>query len=154
MIIFRNLSTEEFGVYLEDMKRSYAKDLVRSWQIPDDQAAMYADHQVDNLLPEGLDTPHHQVQAIVAGRERVGIVWYACQAGSIGYIYDLFISEDFRRQGLGTQVMDKVREKVIHGGCSALALHVFAHNQQAQRFYHANGLEPVGIQMYQKLLES
>ncbi len=151
MVIFKDLSAEEFSAYLDNLKRDYAEDLKQSWQISREEAVMFSDHQIASLLPEGLETPYHHVQAIVADSKRVGRVWYACQAGSIGYLYDLHILKPFRRQGLGTEVIRQVRIAVEAAGCNALALHVFAHNLGAQKFYQACGLAPVGIQMYQKL---
>lgn len=54
-------------------------------------------------------------------------------------IDDFGVEESLRHQGIGTQMMDSLREKAKEWGVSSLCLYVDAPNESAQAFYRKYG---------------
>lgn len=72
----------------------------------------------------------------------MGSLWFAEQkAGSQpqAYVYDIILEPAVRGRGHGTALMSLLEEEVRKIGISAIALHVFGHNQAALRLYEKTG---------------
>ena len=50
------------------------------------------------------------------------------------------VSNTHRRQGIGTLLMDRVRAEAAERGVQRVALNVYCDNDEARRFYEAQGL--------------
>jgi GNAT superfamily N-acetyltransferase len=135
---------------------NYAQDLARAGNVEPDQAMKKAESQVDQLLPEGRDTPGHYFVSI-HDEERdvdVGFLWYGVREGDPGrpvFIYDFFVFEKYRRQGYGTQALQALEEAVLALGLDRIVLHVFGHNHPAQALYRKLGYVPTNITMVKEL---
>ena len=66
-----------------------------------------------------------------------GWVW-----GSCCYIRYLYIAEDLRGHGHGTQIMEAVEAEALAYGCAMIVLET--HSFQAPGFYRKLGFEPIG----------
>lgn len=62
------------------------------------------------------------------------------------HINGLFVTADHQRQGIGSALLDHVKER--H---SVLELYCFVDNYSAQRFYHSQGFEVVREQTHAEL---
>lgn len=78
------------------------------------------------------------------------MVWFSQQPGSIAYLYDIYLEPDFRNQGLGSQALQLVQERVQQKDCFAFSLHVFEENAAARRLYERMGMKPIGTQLYKR----
>ncbi|MEM9567884.1 MAG: GNAT family N-acetyltransferase [Cyanobacteria bacterium P01_E01_bin.34] len=82
-------------------------------------------------------------------RSAVACVWVTRGVGQatgcpVAYIMALWVSPNYRRQGLGSAALQAVREWGERVGCTAIELQVFGRNQSAHRFYRAQGFGEVG----------
>ncbi|GLI61643.1 hypothetical protein VaNZ11_004066, partial [Volvox africanus] len=58
-------------------------------------------------------------------------------------VWYIGVSYEYRRQGLGSQLIDLVREVAEQAGCKSMLLHVAEYNPNAISFYSAYGFTPV-----------
>jgi diamine N-acetyltransferase len=63
----------------------------------------------------------------------------------------LVVKEDFRQQGLGQKLMDKVHHWAISKGASDVELNVYEFNQEANAFYRKLGYETISHKMSKSL---
>lgn len=62
-----------------------------------------------------------------------------------GYIEVLAVAPHARRKGLGTAVMQAVRDELARRGIDEVRLLVTVHNERGQAFYRRAGFEPFGL---------
>lgn len=67
------------------------------------------------------------------------------------YIDCFAVSEGCRRQGIGTELFNAVKEFGRENGCTSVQLGVSALNTDAVRFYEKMGLSPRTIQMEKRI---
>jgi len=63
-----------------------------------------------------------------------------------GYLEDLFVSEESRGQGIGTQLVNTVIEEAKKIGCYKLELNSQIENIRAQELYKKMGFENLGLE--------
>ncbi len=68
-----------------------------------------------------------------------------------GSIEDWFVKEEYRRQGVGKQLYDRLVETFIRQRCSHLALRVYTGNQQIIRLYENMGYSNIETRMVKQL---
>lgn len=95
--------------------------------------------------------PESGFQAILDGWSRVvedgtGVVGYvfARFAADEGEIMNLAVHPDFRRQGVGRQLLEAAMQAARAAGAAKVFLEVRVSNQVAQAFYAQMGFQPVG----------
>ena len=67
------------------------------------------------------------------------------------YVDCFAVEENCRRQGVGTRLMEYVREFAKDNNCNSVQLGVSAFNENAKNFYQAAGFTPRNFIMEQKL---
>ncbi|MGL5764182.1 MAG: GNAT family N-acetyltransferase [Sarcina sp.] len=60
---------------------------------------------------------------------------------AIGYMEVLIVKEEFKYQGVGRMLFDKVKEEAIEKGAEHLELMVWEFNRQAIEFYKSEGMK-------------
>lgn len=78
-----------------------------------------------------------------------GIIWLANRDGPSNYglihdaawVYDIVVEPEFRRRGLGCQLLTAGETWAYSQGYAYLGLHVFGHNKPAIALYHKCGYE-------------
>lgn len=63
------------------------------------------------------------------------------------YIDDLCVDENYRREHIGTKLLNFVKDFAKENGCYHITLNVWAFNEPARKFYENNGLKPLKIGM-------
>lgn len=63
-----------------------------------------------------------------------------------GYLEDLFVEEEFRGQGIGTQLVNVVIDKAKQLGCYKLELNTQLENKGAQKLYKKMGFKNLGLE--------
>ena len=150
------MNQAEFEPYSEDAIASYAEENVKSGVWDAVSALSNARKSFQDLLPSGLQTPDNFLYNIVEGTagKHVGNLWIKIlrnSNASTAYIFDLQISPAFRNRGYGRQALLALEQLAMDQGIVSIGLHVFAHNEIAQRLYRAAGYEVSGYRMQKRL---
>ncbi len=59
--------------------------------------------------------------------------------GHRGWIYSIAVDPEHRKQGIGSNLLSFVQNKLTSLGCLKVNLQILAENESVQRFYVANG---------------
>jgi ribosomal protein S18 acetylase RimI-like enzyme len=59
--------------------------------------------------------------------------------GHRGWINYLAVNPEYRRQGLGRQMMEAIEEKLLEKGCPKINIQIRNNNSEAQAFYNKIG---------------
>ena len=62
---------------------------------------------------------------------------------NVVYVREMIVAEDFRRRGVGSQLIDDVMAWARGKGATRIDLHAWNSNEQAREFYQALGFRPV-----------
>lgn len=155
MTSLRTATTEEFARWRAQTIPPYAADKVRTGRWSERESLAEAEKELASLLPAGQLTPGHLFFTMEAGSNpSVGFIWVAKTErafGPIGFIYDLVVWPEYRRQGFAAQAMRALEVEAGKLGFRGLALHVFGHNGPARDLYVKLGYEPTNIQMFKAL---
>jgi ribosomal protein S18 acetylase RimI-like enzyme len=73
--------------------------------------------------------------------------------GRRGMIYHLAVAADYRRQGLGEQLMNEVEERLRQKGCVKIYLQVVPENEEAMHYYEKRGWQRMQTVLYGKELQ-
>jgi GNAT superfamily N-acetyltransferase len=156
MIRLSPLSETEFTVYSGCDIIRYAEENVKAgyWHPAEALDKSHQAHQ--RLLPNGLKTKNQIFFKIENGKPGcwVGTIWLSTDfsaAQPAGFIYDIFIEEQYRHKGYGKQAMSALEGKARELGLHHLALHVFAHNLSARAFYETLGYQVKSLNMIKAL---
>ena len=85
---------------------------------------------------------------------------YVCQnlpmflPAEFGYVSDLFVLPDFRRQGAGTALLSRVTEFFRAAGVACAQLQVYRQNESGRAFWEGKGFEPFFDRMWLDLDEN
>ncbi len=66
-------------------------------------------------------------------------------------IHDLYVKEEFRREGLATKLFEKVERWAEDKGCEAIELSVDEPNKKALEFYREQGMKEIRKKMRKEL---
>ena len=77
------------------------------------------------------------------GMLSVAIVPTTQGAGSFGYVDDLFVLEQYRGQGIGSELMQEALKYARKSGCVRVELGTRRENMRARRLYERLGFEEV-----------
>ena len=59
--------------------------------------------------------------------------------GHRGWIYSMAVSPDYRKQGIGNELLSFTEKKLFKMGCLKINLQIMAHNKEVEGFYSLNG---------------
>jgi RimJ/RimL family protein N-acetyltransferase len=151
MVVFKEMTTEEYVSWREHSIKEYAEDLVRAGNATQESALRLATADFDRPLSQGLKTEGQYLLTIVDEQtsQRVGVVWYHDypQKADAIFIGDIEIDDQFRGRGYGTATLGLLEVKARELGKKRISLHVFAHNPRAKKLYETLGYKPTNITM-------
>ncbi|MGW0179767.1 GNAT family N-acetyltransferase [Nocardia sp. NPDC003345] len=97
-------------------------------------------------LPDGLDTPGHQLLVAHGSAEQaVGDLWIgpdpnaATGTERAAWLYDIYVFEPFRRRGYGSAILTAAEELLTAQGATRLGLNVNGDNAAAIALYRSRG---------------
>lgn len=93
------------------------------------------------------DEHHKYVGHLIVGQTR-GMITKL----SFGYIYDIFVEEEFRGKGIGKLLLEKAEDYCRKKGHSRIALSVSATNDSAIKLYSRTGYKPERINMAKEII--
>lgn len=91
--------------------------------------------------------------------ELVGFVMFTVESGQYeqdvrrGVVQNLYVDPDYRRRGIGTELLGAAEDSLAGRGVDRVALNVLAANEAARRFYRRSGYEPHRVEV-EKSVES
>lgn len=142
--------------YLEAAIAGYAADNVAAGRWPESGARERSRSEFAELLPRGLATPDNFLYEILSceGGPTVGFIWLAVErkpASITGFVYDLEISQEHRRQGHASRALAELEVIARAVGATSLGLHVFAFNDGAQALYRRLGFQVASLNLRKSL---
>lgn len=157
VISIRPMTETEFEAFLAQSVKSYAEEKAEAGDWTAEEALDRSRKEHDRLLPNGLSTPHQHLYTIESKGQKAGRVWLSSDpatAGGSGFIYDLYIGEPFRRQGVAKRAMLLIEQEARRLGLKSLALHVFGHNDAARALYEGLGYTITNLNMAKPLSDT
>ena len=135
--------------------RDYAAEKVEAGNYPADAALELASAEFEKLLPEGRDTPGHELRSMVddAG-EKVGHAWFTVETRDIGrvvFIYDIAVDPAHRRHGYARAALREIAQYAGEQDCVGVMLHVFGSNTPARELYRSEGFEETNVIMLKRV---
>lgn len=86
-----------------------------------------------------IDHPDQKIFIAYAGNRVAGLIVLKRNWNHYGYIEDIKVDRQFRRYGIGRQLIDKAKSWAKSGGMPGLMLETQNNNVQACRFYESCG---------------
>ncbi|QIO23278.1 GNAT family N-acetyltransferase [Haloarcula sp. JP-L23] len=87
------------------------------------------------------------------GETLVGFVMVSMERGRYeqrctrGLIENIYVRPDYRREGIGSELLSAGEKALAENGATAVALEVMAANESARRFYADHGYAPHRIEL-------
>lgn len=153
MLALRPMSEQEYAHFRAVLEEEYPRDRSRNLGTPLEEERVASLKQINDLLPQGLQTPGHFFwMAVDEGGASVGHLWIAADADKgQAFIYDIAVDEGQRGKGYGRQTMELLDAEARRLGLRRIVLNVFGDNAVAQNLYHTAGYRPVAILMRKDL---
>jgi ribosomal protein S18 acetylase RimI-like enzyme len=153
-IVLRPITAAELTARLPGLVDGYAQDILGTGRVSAENAHAEAQRQIDELLPEGVDTPGTLLLVAEDAGRPVGWIWLSLPGGNhqdTAWVYDIEVDQDERGKGYGRAIMRAAETELFARGIPRLALNVFAYNTPARRLYESLGFEVTAQQMIKKL---
>jgi ribosomal protein S18 acetylase RimI-like enzyme len=136
--------------------KDYAAEKVASGNYPDDDTSLdRSKAEFDALLPQGLQTPGHEIRSMIDEDDQaVGYVWFTIESrpqGRVVFIYDIAVDPEFRRRGHAQAALAAVEEYARANDCIGVMLHVFGSNAGARELYRKAGYEETNVIMLKRV---
>ncbi len=151
------MSSAEFISWRNQSIPAYAADKVRIGRWKPEESLAEAEKEFNSFLSQGHGTPGHYLFTIEAeSGTNVGALWLGRSeraTGPIGFIYDIVIWPEHRRQGNAAAAMRAAEAEAAKLGFSGLALHVFGHNTSARDLYSKLGFVVTNLNMFKPLAD-
>jgi ribosomal protein S18 acetylase RimI-like enzyme len=149
------MTSAEFSAWRNQSIPAYAADKVRMGRWKEEESLAEAEKEFNSFLSQGQQTPGHHLFTIEAeSGANVGAFWLGRSeraTGPIGFIYDIVIWHEHRRQGHATAAMRAAEVEAAKLGYGGLALHVFGHNNAARELYSKLGFAVTNLNMFKPL---
>ncbi|MCJ7712806.1 MAG: GNAT family N-acetyltransferase [Chloroflexi bacterium] len=155
MVTLEPMSVETWEQWRVASVRGYAADKVRVGAWPAEGAEARADREFTELLPQGLDTPDHELRSIVnESGEVVGTLWFGPlreRSRSTCFIWDIEVVAEARGRGYGRAALLALEPIARDLGYDAIGLHVVGDNEVARHLYRSSGYMEADVMMRKTL---
>lgn len=151
-LLLHRLGEEEFDDYYNHKVHRYAKALQENMLVTEKEALEKAKIHMNRFLPQSFHTPDHFIFNLIKEENKIGFIWlYVLKEKNSAYLYDIFIQEQYRGNGLGKDAIKVVENWLNQFNIVHFDLHVFGNNKNALRLYEKLGFEVTSIYMRKKL---
>jgi ribosomal protein S18 acetylase RimI-like enzyme len=154
----RPLRDEEFPEFLEFLRGEYVRGLVEDASMAREAAEQKATADHAAVFPGGNRQAQHRIYLVEDAEtdERVGHLFWAPRqppgsATTRAYLYELFIGERFRGQGLGREAMELFEAQARDEGLPGIDLNVWGRNEPARALYRSLGYAERAVMMSKEL---
>jgi len=144
-----------YETWLHATIREYAAEKVASGNYPEEGAVERSQAEFDTLLPNGRETPGHEIRSMVDDTgDRVGYVWFTIEdrpVGRVVFIYDIAVDPEHRRKGHARAALLEIEAYARAHRCIGVMLHVFGSNAGARQLYRKAGYDETNVIMLKRL---
>lgn len=151
----RPMTASEYAEWVEESIPGYAADKVASGQWSKEESLQLSRKELQELLPQGLETPENHLFTIVDSQSvPVGTLWFAVKTkfnAKVAYVFDVGVRPERQREGHAMRAFSALEEQVRSLGLSGIALHVFGRNTAARALYEKLGFQPTNITLFKPI---
>ncbi|MGF1755138.1 GNAT family N-acetyltransferase [Vibrio makurazakiensis] len=157
MINLRRMREEEFPAYSEYFIEDYSQEIARNYGHPISTAIELARKDLENSFPNGYELNGHELLCIELKdsdeKNAVGYLWHSVNTNDNStFIYDFYIADSFRGQGLGKLAMQYLEDQLQAKGIEQVKLRVAYQNTRALKLYQETGFSITGFNMSKSLV--
>jgi GNAT superfamily N-acetyltransferase len=154
IVTLEPMTPKRYVPWSEQLDRDYAQDNVNAgiWAEEDALASAVAENA--ELLPEGLDTPGHDIFVGTVEGEEIGNLWLFTNPATTvreTFIYNIEVDEPHRGKGYGRGLLTAAEDWCAEHGVAALRLNVFSFNTTAVSLYESAGFAPTNMNMMKRI---
>lgn len=159
MLSLRAMRPDEYPDFLDYFIPDYAIEIAANYNLEEAAAKNRAISEIEQDLPQGVDTPGHTLTCIIdthTGVEHLlGYLWYRIDTKkSELFIYDFYVFPSEQGKGYGKEAMKLLEEAAAQSGVKQIKLRVAANNSRAKKLYDACGFHVTGINMSKNIIVS
>ena len=148
MIRLREMKLEELNGYLDLLVPDYTDEVVRNFNFSREKAQEYVINEINNSLPQGVETQGEFLFCIEVNKVVVGFLWYRLLYGGRRiFINAIFILLKFRGKGYGEAALAELESRAAAQSVEHMELRVAYDNERAQGLYKKTGFHETGINM-------
>ncbi|TGB04618.1 GNAT family N-acetyltransferase [Halobacillus salinus] len=154
MVTLTPMKQGEYDAIIDEEIQHYAEEKVKAGTWMEDEALPKSKETFASLLPDGLNTDHHQFLSIIREDESVGYFWVNFNPEhkqKNAFIYNFLIFEPMQGKGYGKAALQALEIYAKEQGAEKLSLHVFGHNQRAYNLYQKLQFQVTDINMSKSL---
>jgi ribosomal protein S18 acetylase RimI-like enzyme len=150
------MNESEFQAYREVGSTQYLRDSLKADRWSAGEALRVTERASQDPLSEDLTSPNQYLLMIEDDLFgfKVGMLWFeVCDegAGSIAFVHDMKIFEQFRRRHYGTYAFYALEAYVRRLGLTTIRFHVFGDNLAARTMYEKLGFITTDVVMEKTL---
>lgn len=148
------MSAEHYAEWNEQLIVSYAREKVEAGVWTEEHALELSRAEQRTTLPEGMQTPGHDLFVGIVDGEVVGNLWLFTDPGQpvrSTFIYDIEVYESHRGRGLGRALLQAAEQWCAENGSTSVRLNVFAPNKTARALYESAGYELTSMHMMKRI---
>jgi ribosomal protein S18 acetylase RimI-like enzyme len=137
-----DVTQDEYAARLPAMAVEYAQDVNRNFGVPLETAREQAAHELHTGLPHGPATEGQLLRKALDGEREVGFLWISLPGTvypEMAWISEVHVADGLRGRGYGSQMIAAGEDDLVERGVTRVGLHVFGHNEGAQRLYDRLG---------------
>ncbi|MFA0015620.1 GNAT family N-acetyltransferase [Vibrio lentus] len=156
MVVLREMRQEEYPAYCQYFVDDYSQEIAKNYGHSLDVSIELAKKDLHRCFPNGLEGNEHSllcIDAEINGELKlVGYLWHSINVSDKStFIYDFFVSSEYRGFGFGTQSISVLEAQLQTIGISQIKLRVAYHNERALKLYRDVGFEITGFNMSKKI---
>ncbi|WP_332668145.1 GNAT family N-acetyltransferase [Aeromicrobium sp.] len=148
------MSAEYFAAWNERLIVEYAREKVEAGVWTEEHALELSKAEQGTSLPDGMQTPGHDLFVGTVDGEIVGNLWLFTDPSLPSretFIYDIEIISEHRGKGLGRELLAAAEAWCAEHGSMSVRLNVFAPNKTARALYESAGYLPTSMHMMKRI---
>jgi GNAT superfamily N-acetyltransferase len=88
---------------------------------------------------------------VLAGFAGYQFIWPSSALTTSLYLKELYVTSAYRRTGVGSLIMERLREIAVLSGCTRLEWTADVENEASQSFYQSLGAAPLETKLFYRL---
>lgn len=108
MITLVIMNSNEYQKYVSLATKSYAEEKVLSGNWNQEESISKAVEEYTRLLPKGEKTENNFLYTILNDDSAIGAIWLAQLSEEKGYIYDIYVVEEYQGFGYAKEAMKQI----------------------------------------------
>lgn len=156
MLSLKSMRADEYSDFLDYFIPDYAVEISANYGLTNDDARVRARKEINQDLPQGIDTPGQTLVCIVemSTDTALGYLWYRTnlEIGDL-FIYDFHIFAAHQGKGYGKLALALLETEAAKLGLRQIKLRVAQNNSRAKHVYDGAGFQVTGINMSKQIVQ-